>query len=378
MRLVILARSLEYGGAERQLVALATGLHRRGHRVAVALFYGGGPLERDLHDAGVPVVSFEKKGRWDVAGFVVRLASFLRRERPDVVHGYLAMPNLLALALRPAYRGKVVWGVRGSAVDTGDFDRLERAVDRAEGRLARFADLVIANSHAGKQAIVAQRFPAGKVLVVPNGIDTDRFRPDPEAGRRFRAEIGVPEHAPLVGLVGRIDPQKDHATFLRAAAAVARERDGVHVACVGSGPAAEAARLQALAAELGLGERLRWIPARADVPAVYNGLDALVLSSAYGEGFPNVVGEAMACGVPCVVTDVGDAAFVVGDVGAVVPARDPARLAAAISSTLDALAAGAIDRAALRQRIVEHFSLPLLVERTEGVLERLLRNPARP
>lgn len=378
MRLVILARSLEYGGAERQLVALAQGLHRRGHRVTVALFYGGGPLERDLHAAGVPVVSFEKKGRWDVAGFVVRLAAFLRRERPDVVHGYLAMPDLLALALRPAFRGKVVWGVRGSAVDKRDFDRLERAIDKAEGALARFADLVIANSHAGKDAVVAQGFPADKVLVIPNGIDTDRFRPDPDAGRRFRSEIGVPDGAPLVGLVGRIDPQKDHATFLRAASIVARERDEVRFACVGSGPAAETARLEALAAELGLADRLHWASARADVPAVYNGLDALVLSSAYGEGFPNVVGEAMACGVPCVVTDVGDAAFVAGDLGTVVPPRDPARLAAAIAATLDALAAGTIDRAALRQRIGAHFSLPLLVERTEGALERLLPEPARP
>ncbi len=372
MRLVILARSLDYGGAERQLVALATGLHRRGHRVTVALFYGGGPLEREVHEAGIPVVSFQKKGRWDVAGFVARLAAFLRRERPDVVHGYLAMPDLMALALRPFYRGKVVWGVRGSAVDKRDFDRLERAIDRAEGALARFADLVIANSHAGKDTVVAQGFPAEKVLVIPNGIDTDRFRPDPEAGKRFRAEIGMAEGVPLVGIVGRIDPQKDHATFLRAAAAIVREREGVQFACVGSGPAAERARLETLAADLGLEERVRWIPARADVPAVYNGLDLLVLSSAYGEGFPNVVGEAMACGVPCVVSDVGDGAFVVGDLGAVVPPKDPDRLANAISGTLDALAAGTIDHTALRERIVERFSLPLLFERTESALEQIL------
>jgi glycosyltransferase involved in cell wall biosynthesis len=379
MRLVILARSLGFGGAERQIVALATGLQARGHRVVVALFYGGGPLEPDLAAAGVPVVSFEKRGRWDVAGFAVRLAAFLRRERPDVVHGYLAMPDLAALALKPVFGGKVVWGVRGSAVHAADFDRLERAIDVAEGRLARFADLVIANSHAGRADVIARGFPAGKVVVIPNGIDTERFQLDPAAGRRFRAEVGVAEGAPLVGVVGRLDPQKDHPTFLRAAAAVAAARPEVRFACVGSGPPAEAARLAALADGLGLAldDRLRWAPARPDAPAVFNGLDLHVLPSAYGEGFPNVVGEAMACGVPNVVTDTGDAGLVVGKLGWVVPPRDPAALAGAFGAGLDALRTGAVDRAALRDRIVAEFSLPALVERTETALLGLLETPAR-
>ncbi|MCC6314304.1 MAG: glycosyltransferase [Thermomicrobiales bacterium] len=377
MRLVILARSLEFGGAERQLVALARGLHDRGHRVSVVLFYGGGPLERDLHEAGVPVVALGKRGRWDIGGFAWRLARALRRERPDIVHGYLAMPNLLALALRPIHGGKVVWGVRGSAVERSDQDWLERAIDRGEARLARRADLVIANSHAGKAAVVAQGFPAGRVRVVPNGIDTARFHPDPAAGQRFRAELGVPAEVPLVGAIGRLDPQKDHPTFLRAAAQIAAERGDVRFVCVGSGPPAEAARLRQLGDELGLGDRLRWVPARAEVTAVYNGLDVLALSSAYGEGFPNVVGEAMACGVPCAVTDVGDAAFVVGELGLVAPPRDPVRLAAAIGRLLDERDSGAERGAACRARIVEQFSLAALVDGTEDALRQVLPRRAR-
>ncbi len=372
MRLVILARSLEYGGAERQLVALARGLHRRGHRVVVAVFYRGGPLERDLHEAGVPTVAFDKSGRWDVGGFLVRLATFLRRERPDVLHGYLSMPDLVGLALRPVFRGKVVWGLRGSDQGQQDFDRFERAVERAERVLSRFADLVIANSHAGKAYAVAHGFPAARVVVVQNGIDTERFRPDPDAGLRLRAELGLPAEVPLVGLVGRLDPQKDHPTFLRAATVVAANHHEARFVCVGTGPTAEADRLHALAAELGLGERVVWAGARRDMPAVYNALDLLVLSSAYGEGFPNVVGEAMACGVPCAVTDVGDAAFVVGDLGAVVPPRDAAALAGVIAAALAAGAAEAVDVSALRGRIVEAFSLPQLVDQTEALLARLV------
>lgn len=375
-QLVILIRALHYGGAERQIVELAKGLHGRGHRVSVAVFYPGGPFEAELREVGVPLVSFDKRGRWDIAGFFLRLAAYLRRERPHLFHGYLSMPNLVALALRPVFGGKVVWGLGGSDVDLRDFDWLERAVLRAECLLSRFADLSIANSYAGKAIAVGCGFPPDRVVVISNGIDTDRFRPDPEAGRRVRLELGVPADALLVGLVGRIAPQKDHPTFLRAAAQLDRHAD-VRFACVGAGPAAAMARLQAMAADLGLGDRVLWTGGRSDMAAVYNALDVLVLPSAYGEGFANVIGEAMACGTPCVVSDVGDSAYAVGDLGWVVPKRDPAALATALTAALDAVAAGSVDAAALRARIVDGFSLPRLVDRTEEALVRLLEEPER-
>lgn len=378
MRLVILNRSLNYGGAERQLVALARGLHRRGHRVVVAVFYAGGPLESDLHEAGVPVEILDKRGRWDVVGFLLRLGGFLRRERPDVLHGALPLPNVLAVLLRPLFGGKVVWAVAGADLDPTRYDWLFRVVDRTERRLSRFADLIVSNSEAGRDDAVADGFPAERVAVIPNGIDTDRFRPDPAARRRVRAELGVAEGEALVGVVGRLDPQKDHPTFLRAAARLAAEREAARFVCVGTGPDGYAAELRALADDLGVTPRLTWAGARADMPAVFNALDVAVLPSAYGEGIANVLGEAMACGVPCVATDVGDSAWVVGDPGAVVPPRDPDALAAGIGRVLDRVRDGEVDPEGVRGRVVEHLSLERFLDRTEQALRSLIDEPTPP
>jgi glycosyltransferase involved in cell wall biosynthesis len=372
MKIVLLIRSLTFGGAERQLVALARELHRRGHDVRVGVFYAGGPLEADLHAAGVPVTVFDKCGRWDVAGFLYRLVRFLREERPHVVHGYLGASNSLAVLTRPFHGARVVWGIRASDIDGDRYDWMYRFDMQIGRRLARFPDLLIANSHAGRDHVIALGYPSDRTIVIPNGIDADRFRPDAGLRRVIRADLGVSADELLVGRIGRLDPQKDYPTFLRAAAEVARQRPAVRFLCVGTGPAEYARHLRELGAELGLADRLIWTGARDDMPAVYNALDVMVSSSAYGEGLPNVVAEAMACGVPCAVTDSGDSAWVVGDLGRVVPPGDGQALAIATVELLDAVSGGAVDRTAIRQRIVRDLSLENLVEQTESALRSLL------
>ena len=373
LRLVILARSLDYGGAERQLVALARGLHDRGHRVVVAVFYPGGPLEQDLRAAEVPVHAFEKHGRWDTLGFALRLLRFLRRERPSVLHGYLEFPNLLTVMVRPFIGSRAVWGIRASNRELDRYDWLTRLVNRLERTLSRFPDLIIVNSHAGHGHIVRQGFPTDRVIVIPNGIDTDRFRPDAAARTRGRTAFGIGPADHLVGLVGRLDPMKDHPSFLEAAARVRQTLPGSRFLCVGNGPAAYAADLRSHADTLGLGPNLIWADGRDDMPTVYNALDIAVSASANGEGFPNVVGEAMACGVPCVVTDVGDSARIVGEHGVVVPPRNPAALATAIEHLLERRARGEINQDHPRTRIVTCFANQRLIERTEEALLSLTR-----
>jgi glycosyltransferase involved in cell wall biosynthesis len=373
MKIVFLIRSLTFGGAERQLVALARGLHARGHDVHVAVFYAGGPLAADLHSAGVPVTVLDKSGRWDTVGFLCRLARFLRRERPDVVHGYLGTSNYLSLLTKPLHGGRAVWGIRASDIDAKPYDWFYRLDARIEHALASFPDLIIANSNAGRDHALANGFPAAKTIVIPNGIDADRFRPDNRLRAVARADLGVADNQLLVGRIGRIDYQKDYPTFLRAAAAIAQKRPNTRFICVGAGPTEYERDLRALGDDLGLGDRLIWAGSRSDMPAVYNALDVLVSSSAYGEGLPNVVAEAMACGVPCAVTDSGDSAWVVGDQGKVVLRGDAHALAAATIELLDAVTTDAIDRVAIRQRVVANLALDRLVERTEAALLPLLR-----
>jgi glycosyltransferase involved in cell wall biosynthesis len=373
MKIVFLIRAMTFGGAERQLVALARGLHARGHDVHVGVFYAGGPLEADLHAAGVPVTVLDKGGRWDVVGFLVRLARFLKQERPQVFHGYLGVSNSLGVLMRPFHGARVVWGSRASDLDGDRYDWMYRLDGKVERWLARFPDLIIANSNAGREHVVGRGFPKDRTIVIPNGIDTDYFRPDRRSRAEVRARLGVADEDLLVGRVGGVDPQKHYPAVLRAAVAIAKEHPTAGFLCVGTGPAGYERQLRDLGEDLGLSDRLIWAGPRDDMPAIYNALDVMVSSSAYGEGLPNVVAEAMACGVPCVVTDSGDSAWVVGDTGLVVDRGNPSALAAATIDLLDAVVAKTVDHAAVRRRIVDHLSLANLIAQTEAALQPLVR-----
>ncbi|MEF2146453.1 MAG: glycosyltransferase [Desulfovibrionaceae bacterium] len=371
MKLLFLARSLESGGAERQLAALANGLSARGHDIHVAVFYPGGDLETDLH--GPTLQSLGKQGRWDLSGFLLRLRKLICSLSPEVIHGYLGTANLLTVlpGFCPA-SCKAVWGVRASFMDLARYGLLERLHYTVEQRLAARADLILVNSQAGFDHASDQGFPRQRMRVVQNGIDVRRFCPLAEARQAIRREWGIPDNAPLVALPGRLDPMKDHPVFLEAAALVAARMYAARFVCVGQGKEDYALELKQLADKLGLGQRLLWAGARTDMPEIYNALDLVCLSS-YGEGFPNVLGEAMACGTPCVATDVGDSALILGDLGLTVPPRDPKALAEAMCAMLQRQAdEGESLRRALRARVEEHFSLERMVDRTEALLQGLL------
>ena len=370
-RLLFLTRSLSYGGSERQLVALAKGLWKQEVSITVATFYPGGPLGRDLESTGVSIESLEKQARWDVLGFFRRLIRLARRVRPTVLHGYLATANILTVLLKPfCPSAKIVWGLRASNMELERYGYVAQVQSWVECKLSHFADLIIVNSHAGFDFAARKGFPQDKMVVIPNGIDVDRFYPDPVSRHRIRQAWGVADGEHLIGLVGRLDPMKGHDTFIKAAALLSRGRDNIRYICVGDGPEAFRQKLVALSKEVGLGHRLIWVSAGDDVGAIYNALDLVTSCSSYGEGFSNVIGEAMACGVTCVVKDVGDAKRVVGDTGYVVNPGNPPAL---VSAWQEALDAGAVEKASrcqrARERVIEHFSLERLIEETARVLE---------
>lgn len=351
------------------MVELAKALDKKLFEVTVFTFYPGGALEQELAGSGVRIVSLSKSGRWDVLRFFSRLVRHLRRLRPDIVHGYLDLSNLLALSSKPFLHGPaIIWGARSSNIDLNYYDRLRRLSFWLERRLSGLPDRVIVNSDAGRAYLLKQGCPADKLVVVPNGIDTRCFCPDPEARRRVRGEWGVSENEILVGMVGRLDPVKDHPTFLRAAALLHQERAEVRFVCVGGGTMSHRQKLRHLGEQLSLSGNMRWVETRSDMPAVYNALDINV-SSSRSEGFPNSVGEAMACAVPCVVTDAGDSALIVGDTGFVSAPLNPEALAANLIACLES------DRNVLgkkaRLRIEENWNTKQLAERTERAITSL-------
>lgn len=371
MTILFLIRSLEAGGAERQLVTAARALHQCGHRVAVAVFYGGGRLQSGLSEAGIPVHDLAKGGRWSL-GFLVRLIRLIRTSRPDVLHSYLVVSNLIAVLLKPLFpRLPVVWGIRASAVDFSRFGRLAALTFQAERRLSFLPDLIIYNSEAGRAHHQGLGYPAGRGVVIPNGIDTTAFTPCPERGAALRQVWGIAADTPLIGLAARIDPLKGHDTFLRAAALLRQNRPDARFVCIGGGDESLAGRLRAQADRLGLKQAVIWVGHHGDMPAAYSALDVACLASVT-EGFPNVVAEAMACGIPCAVTDVGEAAEVVGDTGRVVPPGDAEALAAAWDALLAAPDRAAAANAA-RHRIDSLYNTAALAKRMAAALAPLVR-----
>jgi glycosyltransferase involved in cell wall biosynthesis len=366
-RIVLLIPSLNIGGAEVQLVNLAVGLHENGgNDITVVTFYDSGRLFDDLKESGVPVVSLKKTGRWDIFGFIGRFIGTVRTIGPDLIYGFLGTPNILVALLRPFLRGaKIAWGIRYSEIELYHYDRLSRLSYLVERVLAFVPDLIIVNSNAGLEYAGRRGFPLGKMRVVENGIDTDSFFVDRKRGRGLRREWGVGEDQRLVGMVGRLDPIKDHGMFLKAASIVAEKLDDVRFVLVGDGPADFTGSLKESAEGLGLGKKVTWAGYRSDMNGVYNALDVFV-SASLSEGFSNVICEAMACGVYPVVTNVGDSAHILGGCGLVVEPGDPEKLAEGLLSALVDYRTVSPDK--IRGRIVESFGMGLMVKRTRDLL----------
>jgi len=370
MNIILLIDKPGPGGAERQAAQLALGLAGQGHQVGlVTLFPGDWPAGRDRIFLGglirakarsTPLTGLQ------LLGAAVRLGRLLGRRRPDVIYSLLHPSNLLAwLAKQGRGRAKLVWGIRASG---GRLNWKQRLPFLACALVSPTVDLLIANSTAGLSHCREHGYRAKKQAVIPNGIDTRLFRPDPRGGRRVRAQWGVEEGHKLVGLVARLHPKKDHPTFLRAAARLARVRPEVRFVCVGGGPGRYRAELQALAVSLGLAGRLTWAGLRTDMPAVYSSLD-LLASSSWSEGFSSALGEALACGTPCVATDVGQARLVVGQTGLVVPSRDPEALSRGLERALRGEVAPGV---VCRRWIQDNFSLERLIRATEENFRQLV------
>ncbi len=370
MKILFLTRDLGVGGSQRQLALLAAGLARRGHDVAVVVLYAGGPLEALLGGSGARLLSIGKSSRWHAIAPLARLRRLFLRERPRLVYAFLpAQTTLAALLLPPVLKAKLVFGIRAGGMQLEHYDALSALTYRSEAWLSRRADLVIANAHAVRADAITRGLPADRIAVVSNGIDTEMMRPDAAAGRALRRAWGLSDGAFVIGCVARLDPMKDHACLLRAAASFARESPDARFVCVGDGPLRE--ELRTLANSLGLADKVVWAGETADARAAYNAFDIATLASAFGEGFPNVVGEAMACGVPVVATDVGDVRLIAGALGEVVPPRDSDRLCAAWRRLRQRLLDDPGLREAARSTIIAKYGLDSMVRRTEHILTQL-------
>jgi glycosyltransferase involved in cell wall biosynthesis len=341
--------SLQTGGAETQLATLAIANHAAGRRVAVVSLTPGGVHRERLRIAGVPVLDLGLRRGQASPLSVLRLATVIRTMRPSVLQSWMYHADLLStvawLLARRWRATRLYWGVRCSDLDMARYGaRLVRIV-RFCARLSRLPSAVVANSEIGRDVHRRLGYRAKAFPVIDNGIDTDLYRPDPEARATLRADYALDPDTPLIAVVARVDPMKDYLTFIQALDRL----PGVHAIAVGE-----------RTNELPDTDRLLRFGRRDDVHLLLAGCDVIVSSSAFGEGFSNALAEGMACGLPAVATNVGDAARLIGDCGRTVPPRDPPALADAIQAVLDADPRALGVRA--RARVVEDFSVARMVD----------------
>jgi glycosyltransferase involved in cell wall biosynthesis len=366
---LFLIQSLHTGGTERQFVNLVKGLNGGSIPFKVAVFYNQGTLRHELLEHGIQIIHLNKRGRWDIVRFIIGLALILRRENPQIVYSFLSVPNIVAAILKPVIsRARIVWGIRASHMDLNRYDWLSRLAYLTEKYLSFIPDAIISNSYAGKDHATAKGFPSKKITVIPNGINTERFKPDEQIRFDLRKEWRIQDDEILIGLIGRFDPMKDHPTFLKAASLLSKKSKKLRFVCVGDGPEPYKSELFSLSHGLCLNDNLIWTGSRSDMPAVYNSLD-IACSSSYGEGFSNVIGEAMACGVPCVVTAVGDSVRIVGDTGVITPPSDAYALSRGLQEMIHRIKEKRPELSGqVRTRIVRNFNLERMVSRTENFL----------
>jgi len=360
MRVLHVINSLEVGGAERFLLRLIPELVELGVESTILPLQPGGALEPIARSNGIKVTDqgrFDKRTLTGVGNF----RRFIRRDQPDLVQGWLYAGNLAAsiLSLLTLGAAPLVWNFRHTITDLADESRTTRASLKLLRLLSRYPKLVLHNSLNGQASHHEWLSRCRSQMVIPNGFDVDEFRLDESTRKNVRIREGWSETDVVVMVVGRHHPMKGQAEFLRTVGAVGDRCPNLRVVVVGRGADSSSQDLLIAARESGLaGSRVNLLGARTDVADLLAAADVFVLPSLWGEGFPNVVGEAMSSGLPCVVTDVGAAAELVGSCGLVVPPGEPAALGGAIA---EMVAMGDADRDALgrraRERIESSFTL---------------------
>lgn len=305
-----------------------------------------------------------------------RLTSCLRRSKPDVVQTWMVHSDLLGgLAARLAGVRSVIWGVR-----TTDYSVESRSTRCVRWVCARLSGVVPARIVCAAQASLlnsqAAGYAADKLMVIPNGFDVAQLSESLGAGQAIRQSLGLEPGTCVVGCLGRYNPAKDHANFVAAAGVLALRFPQARFLMVGRGLDTGNPELMERIEATGFRERFVLLGERADPAACLDAMDVFVLSSCT-EGFPNVLGEAMAMGLPCVSTDVGDAALLMGSRQWLVPARDSKALA---NQLTELLTLPAEERQRLggqaRQRVVEAFSMTATAQQFMNLYISLIKKDA--
>lgn len=370
--------NLRVGGAEMMLYKLVSRIDRGIFSPLVISLNDDVPMAQDFENLGIPVTTLGINGIASIPRGGIRLLRLLHRHQPQIVQTWMYHADLVGgLGARAIGIQPVIWNIRHSNLDSKIDPGTTVQVAKACARLSSVVPAhIVCCSETAKAIHEKLGYDPKKIVVIPNGFDLSKFIPDSVSRRRIRNDLGVTKDTFLIGLVGRYHPQKGHRTFIRAAAKLTSQVKGIEFLFCGKGADWQNRELVNLIDEAGMRNFFHLLGFRTDVPAITSALDLATSSSICGEGFANTVGEAMACGVPCVVTDVGDSAMIVGDTGMVVHPGDPEELFQAwlscyqsdieVKKQLGILA---------RQRIAELFSVEAIADKYQHLYLSSLRPP---
>jgi glycosyltransferase involved in cell wall biosynthesis len=376
MKVLHIITDFNDGGAQAVLYRFVVANPQNDHHV-ISLVRIGAYGDRLLKlNMKVDAINFPDK-KITIAG-LNKLYKLIKQINPDVIQTWMYHSDLIgSIVARFAGKKVIVWGLHNSNLDPAKTALTTRLTARACAALSgSIPQKIISCSEDGVRVHTALGYNAKKMVVVPNGYDVSEFSPQPEFRHKLRGQWQITDDTTLFGMVARWDPQKDHANLIAALAHLKTQTNlPWHCVLIGSSLDAQNQTLVDLLDQHGVSDRVSLLGIRNDIPAVMNAIDLHILPSSYGEAFPNVVSEAMACGTPCIVTQVGDAALIVGDTGWAVPPRDPVKLANVMLAAVEEKSnpiVWATRQAICRKRIELNFNLQIMVDKYNAVWQDAL------
>ena len=376
MKVLHIITDFDNGGAQAVLYRFVAANPQNDHHV-ISLMTIGSYGDR-LLKLGIKVDAINLPGKKVTIAGLTKLYRLIKQIDPDVIQTWMYHSDLIGSVIaRLAGKKVIVWGIHNSNLDPTKTALTTRLTARACGLLSGLLpQQIISCSEDGIGVHTALGYQAKKMVVVPNGYDVTEFSPQLALRQQLRSQWPITDDTTVFGLVARWDPQKDHPNLIAALAHLQTQTTSPwHCVLVGSSLDSHNQTLVDLLAQHGVSDRVSLLGIRNDIPAVMNAIDLHVLPSSYGEAFPNVVSEAMACGAPCIVTQVGDAALIVGDTGWAVPPRDPIKLAAVMLAAVAEKSQPTIwatRQAICRERIELNFNLQIMVTKYNAVWQDAL------
>lgn len=367
IKIIHLITDLDTGGAEMMLYKLITNMDKTEFTNVVVSMMNKGTMGESIEKHNIPLYCLNLKRGILSINSLRTLYKIIKNEKPDIIQTWLYHADFLGLIISKMSKIPLVWNIRCSELRKEDHSTRLFFLIKFLAKNSSYPKSIIANSKAGPLFHEKMGYNMRNWAVIPNGFDLDAFSPSKDAKTKLCAELGISPVTQIIGLVARYDPMKDHSNFLRAASLLHQQKPDVHFVMVGRGVDNQNQVLIQEITLLGLNNIIHLLGERRDINTVYSALD-IAVSASYSEGFSNTIGEAMACKVPCVVTDVGESANIVGNTGRVVPPSNPCLMAKAMH---DLLNLNKNEREALgfaaRSRIIEKFSIGIVCKQYEAL-----------